>query len=86
LPDRAQVNLSAVTGHYISADFLYEMSGSETLVFIDGSVHDAPEQKADDRNKRTILRDKGYDVIEWHYTTDLNELTTRRKDIFRKVK
>jgi hypothetical protein len=86
LPDRAQVNLSAVTGHFISADFLYNGNGMETLVFVDGSVHDAPEQKADDLNKRTILRDKGYDVIEWHYATDLNELTTRRKDVFRKVK
>lgn len=86
LPDRAQVNLSAVTGHYISADFFYAVNGTETLVFIDGSVHDTPDQKADDMNKRTILRDKGYDVIEWHYTTELPELMTRRKDIFRKVR
>jgi hypothetical protein len=86
LPDSAQVNLSAVTGHYISADFLYELNGTETLVFIDGSVHDTPEQQADDRHKRTILRDKGYDVIEWHYATDLKELTTRRRDVFRKVR
>ena len=86
LPDRAQVNLSAVTGHYISADFLYEVNGTETLVFVDGSAHDTPEQQADDKNKRTILRDKGYDVIIWHYSEELPALTTRRKDIFRKVK
>jgi len=49
-------------------------------------VHDTPEQKSDDANKRTILRDKGYDVIEWHYATELVELMTRRKDIFRKVR
>jgi len=86
LPDRAQVDLSNVTGHFINADFMYEVNGTQGLVFIDGSVHDTPDQQADDHHKRTILRDKGYDVVEWHYRSDLNELLERRKDIFRKVK
>jgi hypothetical protein len=86
LPDRAQVNLSSVTGHYISADFLYENNGTTTLVFIDGAVHDTPEQKAADEHKRNILRDRGYDVVVWHYLQNLIEFLRSRLDIFRKVR
>lgn len=86
MPDRAQVNLSKIVGFYISADFLY-MSGAniEAIVFCDGSVHDTITVKEDDKHKRQLLRDAGYDVIEWHYTEPLEQLVERRKDIFRPV-
>lgn len=86
LPNRAQVSLKTETGHYISADFSYELDGQVSYVFCDGSVHDSPEQKAEDLHKRTILRDAGYDVIEWHYLTAIEVLFDSRKDIFKKVK
>jgi len=86
LPNRAQVSLKAETGHYISADFSYELDAQVSYVFCDGSVHDDPLQKAEDENKRTILRDAGYDVIAWHYLEELDALLERRKDIFQKVK
>jgi len=54
-------------------------------VFCDGSVHDTPQVQEDDRHKRTLLRDAGYDVIEWHYAEPLESLVARRKDVFRKV-
>ena len=86
LPDKSQVNLSRVAGFYISADFLY-MDGKsiEVIIFCDGSVHDAPEVSEDDAHKRQLLRDAGFDVIEWHYTEPLEKLVERRKDIFRKI-
>jgi len=86
LPSRAQVSLKAVTGHYISADFEYELDGQISYVFCDGSVHDDPAQKVEDNKKRDILRDAGYDVIAWHYLEAFEVLTERRKDIFQKVK
>lgn len=86
LPDRAQVSLKAETGHYISADFSYELDAQVSYVFCDGSVHDDPQQKSEDTHKRNILRDTGHDVIEWHYREPLDALLERRKDIFQKVK
>jgi hypothetical protein len=86
LPDKAQVNLSGVVGFYISADFLYKDGNQiEAVVFCDGSVHDTDDVKADDSHKRHLLRDAGFDVIEWHYTEPLDHLVERRKDIFRKI-
>ena len=86
LPDKAQANLSGAVGFYISADFLYlNKKEIEAMVFCDGSVHDANEVKEDDTHKRQLLRDAGFDVIEWHYTEPLEQLVERRKDIFRKV-
>lgn len=83
LPDIAQQNL---TDYYISADFVYKNNGNHVFVFVDGSVHDKQEVSADDLNKRTILKNAGYDVIVWRYDEPLEELVQRRKDIFRKVK
>ena len=82
LPDEAQVN---VPEFYINADFVYNLSTGPVLIFCDGSVHDTPVVKEDDRHKRDLLRDAGYDVIEWHYSETIETLVTRRKDIFRKV-
>jgi superfamily II DNA/RNA helicase len=86
LPDKLQANLSGMVGFYASADFLF-MDGEhiEAVVFCDGSVHDQIAVKEDDDHKRQLLRDAGYDVIEWHYTEPLEELIKRRKDIFRKI-
>lgn len=86
LPDKAQVNMSEISQHYISADFVY-MNGEEVqaLIFCDGSVHDKPEVVADDKMKRQILRDMGFDVIEWHYSEPIESLLEKRKDIFKKL-
>lgn len=83
LPDEAQVN---IPGYFINADFVYKNEHTYTLVFCDGSVHDDPKVKADDNHKRQLLRDAGYDVVEWHYLEKKEQLIERRKDIFRKVR
>ncbi|MDI6400717.1 DEAD/DEAH box helicase [Balneolaceae bacterium ANBcel3] len=85
LPDIAQLDLSQVTGHYISADFVYMENDEHTFVFCDGSVHDQSEVQKKDQHVRQILRDAGHDVIELHYTEKFEELVLRRKDVFRKV-
>jgi hypothetical protein len=84
LPDRAQVNLQ---DYYISADFIYddEKTGVSTFVFIDGSVHNKPEVIEDDKKKRGLLNEAGYDVIVWRYDEPLEEMVKNRKDIFTKV-
>jgi hypothetical protein len=48
-------------------------------------VHDQNTVKDDDKHKRKLLRDAGFDVIIWHYSESLESLTNRRKDIFRKI-
>lgn len=83
LPDRAQVNLP---DYYVSADFVYKNGSGYTLVFCDGSVHDLPQVQEQDLHKRRLLRDAGYDVVEWHHGEPLEQLVNRRKDIFRKIR
>lgn len=82
LPDKAQVN---IPDFYINADFVYNTQNGPVLIFCDGSVHDKESIKVDDVHKRTLLKEHGYDVIEWHYTEKVEDLITRRKDIFRKI-
>ena len=82
LPDKAQVNMK---DHYISADFVYNSNAGPVILFCDGSVHDLSGVKEDDKHKRGLLRDSGYDIIEWHYSTPVEELIKSRKDVFRKI-
>lgn len=86
LPDKAQVNLSSL-GYYVSADFVYlnQDKTIKSVIFCDGSVHDQNLVRESDSHKRTILRDAGMDVIEWHYSEAIPDLINRRKDIFRKL-
>ncbi len=83
LPDKAQVNMK---DYYISVDFTYNTPSGTVLIFCDGSVHDQNHIKTEDAHKRELLREAGYDVVEWHYRESLEELVQRRKDIFYKVK
>lgn len=84
LPSKAQYNLK---DYYISADFVYENEniGTQTFVFIDGSVHDRPDIIAKDQKQRGLLAEAGHDVIVWRYDEELDEAVAKRKDIFRKV-
>lgn len=82
LPDRFQVN---IPNYYVNADFVYDNDYGPTLIFCDGSVHDLPDVQEKDKQKRQVLYDAGYDVIEWHYSEPVEQLVERRKDVFRKV-
>lgn len=82
LPDKAQVNMK---DFFISADFMYNSHAGPVLIFCDGSIHDTDNVKQDDEHKRGLLRDAGYDLIEWHHKHSVKDLVETRKDVFRKV-
>ena len=80
LPDIAQKRFK---GLYVVPDFYYE--DFRTCVFIDGSVHDAPQVKESDESKRQRLKDHGYDVISLHYMDDMASFVETHKYLFKKI-
>jgi hypothetical protein len=80
LPDSAQ---KQTPGVYSQPDFFYR---PDTWVFIDGSVHDKPDVKADDAKKRGELRAQGMEVLVYRYDDDLASFVASRPDIFSKVR
>jgi len=81
LPDRAQYEIPDL---YIKPDFYYEKENA--CVFCDGTPHDTPEVKEDDRKKREALFNKGYDVVVFYYKERLEDVVSKRSDIFVKVR
>lgn len=80
LPDKAQPMFPEQ--YYVQPDFMY---GDRIVVFCDGTPHDNPDVKADDKNKREVLEDAGYMVIVWHYKTPLADFIAAHSDIFTPV-
>jgi superfamily II DNA/RNA helicase len=80
LPDAAQ---KGVPGLYVRPDFFYS---PDTWVFCDGSPHDENSVMEDDKSKREAIRNKGDEVITWHYKDDLAALVLKYPDIFKKVR
>jgi len=80
LPDEAQ---TTVEGIYTKPDFFYR---PDTWVFCDGTPHDTALVREDDTAKRNAIKDRGYEVIVFHYKDDLDDLVARYPDIFTKVK
>lgn len=76
LPDDAQKQL----GDYPAIpDFFY---APNMCVFCDGSVHDAPEQKAKDQRVRADLSDRGYRVVVIRYDESMAERLRGFADVF----
>lgn len=80
LPDKAQ---EMTTGIYSQPDFFYE---PDIWVFCDGTPHDDPQVKEEDRRTRQAIRDRGDQVLIYYYKDKLDEFITRRPDIFKKVR
>ncbi len=80
LPDDAQ---RRVDGIYSQPDFYYEPG---IHIFCDGSPHDTPDNILKDTTIRDIIRNNGEEVIVYHYKDNLDELISKRSDIFKKVK
>jgi hypothetical protein len=80
LPDSAQ---KTVKGIYVKPDFYY---APDFWVFCDGTPHDKPSVKEDDRQKRDAIRNAGEQVFEYYYKDNLDEILAKRPDIFKKVK
>ncbi len=63
-------------------DFFYQ--DENTAVYIDGPVHDQPEQKAEDAQITERLTSAGYLVIRFHHAGDWNAILDEYPDIFGK--
>ncbi|MGN0282438.1 MAG: hypothetical protein ACI4B3_09080, partial [Prevotella sp.] len=80
LPDKAQPMFP--DEYYVQPDFMY---GDRIVIFCDGTPHDLPEVKEDDRQKREVLEDAGFIVLAWHYATPIEEFIDSYPDIFTPV-
>ena len=80
LPDDAQ---RRVNGIYSQPDFYYKPG---IHVFCDGSPHDDPENILKDTTIRDVIRNGGEEVVIYYYKDSLEELISKRSDIFKKVK
>ena len=49
------------------ADFYFPLDPRPLLVFVDGRVHLKTSQTIKDEETRTLLRKKGYKILELHY-------------------
>src|SRR6266550_9332641 len=50
-----------------TADFYFPLESRPLLVFVDGRVHLGTAQMAKDEELRTLLRKKGYRILELYY-------------------
>ncbi len=80
LPDKAQ---QQTDGIYSQPDFFYE---PDVWVFCDGTPHDKPEVKAQDKKIRDAILNRGEQVFVYYYKDDLGTRVASRPDIFKKVK
>jgi len=80
LPDACQKKLDGI---YCQPDFFYE---PDVWVFCDGTPHDQAHIKQKDKEQRSAIVNRGEQVVVYYYKDDLKELTTKRSDIFKKVK
>ena len=81
----SQLRLPSHAQHLISTcstrpDFYY--SGVNTTIYIDGPIHDEPDQKAKDAAITQQLIDTGYLVIRFHHAANWNEIFDQYADVF----
>jgi len=76
LPDDAQVRIRDA---HCEADFFY---APYTCVFVDGPVHDGPNQAGKDALIRNRLKELGYRVIVIRYDVDMNTQIEKYPDLF----
>ena len=50
-----------------TADFYFQMESQPLIVFIDGRVHLGTAQMAKDEELRSLLRKRGYRILELYY-------------------
>jgi len=69
---RTQVEIPVTT-----ADFYFSLESRPLVVFVDGRIHLGTTQMAKDEELRSLLRKRGYKVLELHYT-DYSDKTRDR--------
>src|SRR5438034_9447052 len=67
LQDNRIMYLTQVEIPVTIADFYFPSEPRPLLVFVDGRVHNGTAQKAKDEELRTLLRKRGYRILELHY-------------------
>ncbi|MFV1968860.1 MAG: helicase-related protein, partial [Pirellulaceae bacterium] len=77
LPNDGQYLISACSTR---PDFYYK--GVNTAVYIDGPIHDEPDQKAEDEEITQRLIGAGYLVIRFHHAADWNAIFDQYADVF----
>ena len=77
LPDHSQPTLADFA---VCPDFYYE--DGLVCVFCDGSVHDTPSVREEDRSVREELGDRGYRVVEIRYDRDMEDQVSAYSDVF----
>ena len=80
LPDEAQPKVDKM---YVRPDFFYKPN---VMIFCDGTPHDENRVREDDTEKRSALKNAGYQVLSWYYKESLEEFIAKRPDLFKKVK
>jgi superfamily II DNA/RNA helicase len=79
LPDEAQPKVEAM---FVRPDFYYKPN---VFIFCDGTPHDDKNVKQDDLDKRSALKNTGYQVLSWYYKDSLEDFVSKRPDIFKVV-
>jgi len=80
LPDEAQPKVNDM---YVRPDFFYKPN---VVIFCDGTPHDNADVKEDDVEKRSALKNAGYQILSWYYKDSLEDFIAKRPDIFKTVK
>lgn len=80
LPTAAQI---AVPDLYVRPDFVYD---ERVWIFCDGTPHDDVRVAERDNEARALLRDRGDQVVVWHYRTALADFVASRPDLFTRVR
>jgi len=77
IPYQTQVEIPITT-----ADFYFPLESRPLLVFVDGRVHLETAQMAKDEELRSLLRKKGYRVIELFYNSYSDK---KRDELYREL-
>ena len=75
---RTQVEIPVTT-----ADFYFPLVPRPLLVFVDGRVHLGRGQMLKDEETRTLLRKKGYRVLELYYDSYSDK---KRDELYREIR
>jgi|LSQX01.2.fsa_nt_gb ATP-dependent helicase YprA (DUF1998 family) len=77
LPTHAQALIESCN---TKPDYLY--SDKFVVIYIDGPIHDSPDQASEDKKIEKCLDDAGWHVIRFRYDDDWQEIIAANKNIF----
>src|SRR6266516_4144717 len=77
IPYRTQVEIPVTT-----ADFYFPLESRPLLVFVDGRVHLGTAQMVKDEELRSLLRKRGYRILELYYDSYSDK---KRDEIYKEI-